>query len=291
MDVAYLGLGIMGSGMAANLLKAGHRVTVWNRTPARARILGEAGAQVAASPAEAARAAEVVGLCVTDGRAVAEVLEGPQGLLAALRPGQLVVDHSTISPEDTRAFARRVAERGAEWCDAPVTGGDRGAREGTLTIMVGGSEEAFRRLGPYLHAIGRTVVHVGPVGQGQVVKLVNNFMGAVAMAGAAEGLWLGLQAGVPLDKLLAVCSAGSANSASLQILADRLARGDFQPGFSLRNRQKDLDLALDLARRLALALPVGAVVAECFRERLRAGEGELDQTVLARRYPGLAPGS
>lgn len=288
MRVAYVGLGIMGRGMVANLLRAGHEVTVFNRTPERAEPLRALGARVAASAAAAAVGAEVVGICVTDGRAVADVLRRGDGLLAALRPGQIVVDHSTISPAETVAFADEVASRGAVWCDAPVTGGDRGARDGTLTIMVGGEAEVFARLDPYLRAMGRTIVHVGPVGRGQVVKLVNNYIGGVALVAAAEGLFLGLAAGVPLDRLLAVCTAGSANSVSLQLLADRLARGDFDPGFSLANRLKDMDLALEAARRQGLAVPLGAVAAELFRERAAAGESPLDQTVVARRYPGLA---
>lgn len=287
MKIGYLGLGIMGRGMAANLIKAGHCVTVWNRSPERTALLQQSGATVAASPAEAATGADIIGLCVTDGAAVAAVLDGERGLLAGLAQGQLVVDHGTISPAETMNFAHQVAARGAQWCDAPVTGGDQGAREGTLTIMVGGPTAAFARLQPYLQAIGRTIVHVGDVGQGQVVKLVNNFIGGVALAGAAEGLLLGRSAGVPLDKLMAVCSAGSANSASLQILAARLASGDFQPGFSLSNRLKDMDLAMASARRQGIALPTGALVAELFRERAVAGEGAYDQSVLARRYPGL----
>ncbi len=287
MRVAYVGLGIMGRGMVGNLIRAGHDVTVFNRTAERAAPFRAMGARVAASPAAAAAGAEVIGLCVTDGAAVAAVLQGEGGLLGALRPGQFVVDHSTISPADTVAFARQVADNGAAWCDAPVTGGDRGAREGTLTIMVGGEADAFARLEPYLQAMGRTIVHVGAVGQGQVVKLVNNFIGGVAMVGAAEGLLIGLSAGVPLDRIMAVCTAGSANSASLQLLADRLARADVLPGFSLSNRLKDMDLAMDAARRQGLALPLGALTAELFRERAGAGEGDLDQSVVARRYPGL----
>lgn len=285
--VGFIGLGIMGRGMAANLLRAGHELTVYNRTVERTAPLRDLGARVAGSPRAVAEAAEVIGLCVTDGAAVASVVAGPEGLLPALRSGQLVVDHSTISPAQTRALAAQVAERGAELLDAPVTGGDKGAAAGTLTVMVGGSADGFARLQPYLQAIGKVIVHVGGSGQGQVVKLVNNFIGGVALAGAAEGLLLGLRAGVPLAALMEVCTAGSANSASLQILADRLQRGDFQPGFSLSNRLKDMDLALEAARTLALALPVGAGVAELFRERAAAGEGDLDQTVLARRYPGL----
>ncbi len=284
LRVAFVGLGLMGRGMAANLIRAGHQLTVYNRTPERANALAALGARVASTAAEAARGAEVVGMCVTDDQAVEEVALGSEGVLSGSAPGQLIVDHSTISPEHTRRLAARAVEAGAEWVDAPVTGGDRGAAEGTLTIMVGGSEAALEHLGPYLTAIGRKVVHVGPSGQGQLVKLINNLIGAIALAGAAEGLWLGRLGGVSLGTMIEVLGAGSANSVSLQLLADRLARDDFQPGFSLSNRLKDLDLALQSARALRAALPVASEVAELFRERLARGEGQEDQTVLVRRY-------
>lgn len=290
MRIGYVGLGIMGRGMAANLLKAGHELIVYNRTAERMRPLLERGATAAASPAEVAAAAEITGVCVTDDDAVEAVLAGAGGLLEGLRPGAIVVDHSTISPGQTGRAARAAAERGAEWLDAPVTGGDRGAAAGTLTIMVGGSAEGFERLQPYLRAVGRTLVHVGGSGKGQLVKLVNNFIGGIALAAAAEGLTMGLRGGVPLETMMRVLSAGSADSVSLRLLAERLQSGDDQPGFSLANRLKDMDLALAAARSLGACLPVGAVSAEMFRERLAAGERDLDQTVVARRYGGGAAG-
>ena len=292
MRLGFAGLGIMGQRMAANLLRGGHSVTVYNRTADRpgVRSLVEAGARVAATPAEVATGAEIVGLCVTDGAAVAELLHGPHGILGALRPGQLVADHSTIAPAQARALAKATAETGGEFLDAPVTGGDRGAAEGTLTIMVGGSAAGFTSLQPYLRCVGKTIVHVGASGQGQLVKLVNNFIGGIALAGAAEGLWLGLRGGVSLERMMEVLSAGSAQSVSLQLLAERLRTDNSRPGFSLRNRLKDMDLALASARELAAALPLGGAAAELFRERLACGEGDLDQTVLVRRYLAQAEG-
>lgn len=286
MRVGYIGLGIMGSAMAANLLRAGHELLVYNRSAQRVRPLLDLGAAAAGSPAEVAARSEITGICVTDDAAVEAVLAGPGGVLEAVRPGTLLVDHSTISPEQTERAAKAVSAAGAEWVDAPVTGGDRGAAAGTLTIMVGGSEEAFARLQPYLAAIGRTLVHVGGSGKGQLVKLVNNLIGGVALAAAAEGLAIGLRGGVPLQTMMQVLSAGSADSVSLRLLAERLQSGDDRPGFSLANRLKDMDLALAAARALGACLPVAAVSAEMFRERLAAGERDLDQTVLARRYVG-----
>lgn len=293
MRLGFAGLGIMGQRMAANLLRGGHSVTVYNRTADRPEVqaLVGAGARVAATPAEVAADAEIVGICVTDGVAVADLLHGPHGILGALRPGQLVADHSTIAPAQARALATATAAAGGEFLDAPVTGGDRGAASGTLTIMVGGSEAGFTHLLPYLRCMGRTIVHVGPSGQGQLVKLVNNFIGGIALAGAAEGLWLGLRGGVSLERMMEVLSAGSAQSVSLQLLADRMRSGDSDPGFSLRNRLKDMDLAMASARELAAALPLGGAVAELFRERLACGEGDLDQSVLVRRYLAQAKGA
>jgi len=284
MRIGYVGLGIMGRGMVGNLLKAGHAVVVYNRTAERMQPLVERGATAASSPAQVVAEADITGVCVTDDAAVEAVFGGSDGLLAGLRAGGVVVDHSTISPQQTLRAARAASERGAEWLDAPVTGGDKGAAAGTLTIMVGGSAEGFARIHPYLQAIGKTLVHVGGSGQGQLVKLVNNFIGGIALVGAAEGLLIGLRGGVPLQTMMQVLSAGSADSVSLRLLAERLQSGEQRPGFSLANRLKDMDLALAAARALGACLPVGAVTAELFRERAAAGERDLDQTVVMRRY-------
>ena len=285
MRVGFVGLGIMGRGMAANLLRAGHEVMVYNRTPARMAALADQGALVARTPAEVAAFAEITGLCVTDDDAVEEILRGAGGLLEGLGPDRLIADHSTISPRQTRAAAQAVAALGGEWLDAPVTGGDQGAALGTLTIMVGGSERGYARLFPYLQAIGRTLVHVGGSGSGQLTKLVNNFIGGITLVAAAEGLHLAAGAGIAPADLAAVLAGGPADSVSLRILAERLQSGNDRPGFSLANRLKDMDLALASARAIGMPAPLGAFAAECFRERLAVGEKDLDQSVVARRYP------
>lgn len=290
MRVGFVGLGIMGRGMAGNLLQAGFALTVYNRSAERAAPLVERGAALGASPAAVARSAEVIGVCVTDDAAVEAVLSGDEGLLAGLSPGKIVLDHSTISPQQTRSAAARAAARGAEWLDAPVSGGEQGAAAGTLTIMVGGSAAGFSQASPYLQRIGRTLVHVGGSGQGQLVKLVNNFIGGVSLVGAAEGLRLGLAGGVPLETMMEVLTAGSADSVSLRLLADRLRSGDDRPGFSLANRLKDMDLALEAARALGVCPALGALAAELFRERAVRGERDLDQTAIQRRY-APAPGT
>lgn len=290
MRVGFVGLGIMGRGMAGNLLQAGFALTVYNRSAERASALVERGAALGASPAAVARSSEIIGVCVTDDAAVEAVLSGDEGLLAGLAPGKIVLDHSTISPQQTRSAAARAAACGAEWLDAPVTGGEQGAAAGTLTIMVGGSAAGFSQASPYLQRVGRTLVHVGGSGQGQLVKLVNNFIGGVALVGAAEGLRLGLAGGVPLETMMEVLTAGSADSVSLRLLADRLRSGDDRPGFSLANRLKDMDLALEAARALGVCPALGALAAELFRERAVRGERDLDQTAIQRRY-APAPGT
>ncbi len=284
MRVGFVGLGIMGRGMAANLLRAGHEVMVYNRTAGRAEALAAQGARVARTPAEVAAFAEITGVCVTDDAAVEDVLRGAGGLLEGLRRDHLIVDHSTISPRQTRAAAEAVAALGGEWLDAPVTGGDRGAAEGTLTIMVGGSAPGYARLLPYLQGIGRTLVHVGGSGSGQLTKLVNNFIGGIALVAASEGLHLAAGAGIAPADLAAALAGGPADSVSLRLLAERLRTGNDRPGFSLGNRLKDMDLALAAARAAAMPAPLGAFAAECFRERLAAGEKDLDQSVVARRH-------
>jgi len=280
MRIGFVGLGIMGSAMAANVLRAGFPLAVYNRTPSRARPLAEAGARLCDHLADLARASDLIALCVTDGQAVRQVVADLQ---PHLRPGQRIVDHSTISPTETRQLAAALAAVGVELLDAPVTGGQQGAREGTLTVMVGGSPEGFAAITPYLRAIGRTLVHVGPSGQGQLLKLVNNWIGGAALVAAAEGLALALAAGIPLQTISTVLQAGSADSVSLRLLLQRLAEHHWEPGFSLRNRIKDMELAKQAAADLGLRLPVGQAALEQF-SGLSPEAGDQDQTVVFRRY-------
>lgn len=275
--------------MADNILRAGFELVVTNRTPDRARELVQKGARFVPTPAEVMHQADLVGICVTDGAALRAVLTGPSGALSAMRRGQWMVDHSTIAPDEAQHWGHRARDQGVEFLDAPVTGGDQGARAGTLTIMVGGSANGFRAIGPYLQAIGRTIVHVGPSGQGQLVKLVNNLIGGAAMVAASEGLALGLRAGVPLPVLMQVLSAGSADSVSLRLLAERLTNDSWQPGFSLRNRCKDMALARDAAEAMHLPLPVGEAATTVFLNRLAQGDGEMDQTVVIAPYLAHQP--
>lgn len=271
--VGFVGLGIMGAPMAANLLKAGFEVTVWNRTPARAEPLVAAGARNADSPAAVAAASEVTVSCVTNSPDVEQVALGPQGVVEGAAPGHVYIDCSTISPEVSRTVAARLAEREVAMLDAPVSGGDVGAKAGTLAIMVGGDAAVFERCLPVLQAMGKTTVHVGPAGSGQVVKLCNQIAGGLHLMAMAEAIALARGAGVDPAKMLEVVSAGAAGSWMLSNLAPRAIRGDFAPGFMVDLMQKDLGLVLDEAEARNLPLPGTALVQQVLRILQAQGRG------------------
>lgn len=263
--VAFIGLGIMGRAMAANLMKAGFSLTVWNRTAARMRPLVEQGAREAASAREAAADADVVVTMVTDSPDVEQVLLDENGVVHGARPGTIVIDMSTISPERTRRIAARLADYQIDMLDAPVTGGDVGARNGTLSIMVGGDEEVFERCRPLFEAMGRHIVHVGPNGTGQTVKLCNQVIVALHLLAMGEGLAFAAKAGVDVNKMLSVVQKGAAGSWALDNLAPRVLQGDFAPGFMVKLQQKDLRLALESAAEMNLPLVGTGLVQQLLR--------------------------
>lgn len=269
----YVGLGIMGAGMARNLLRAGLRVVVWNRTASRAEALEPAGAEVAGSPAEVARRSDIVMICVSDTPDVREVIEGPDGLLEGLDEGMLVVDHSTISPAVTRDLADAVAGRGAAWLDAPVSGGSEGAERGTLSIMVGGEAGDLDRARPLLEAYGSTITHVGPVGSGQMVKLVNQVLVVVTQLAVSEGLLLAEAGGLDLDATLGAVTGGAAGSWMLANRGPQMVRRDWRPGFTIDLQEKDLRLVLEAADELGVPLPGTALVFQLYRALQSRGLG------------------
>lgn len=271
--VGFVGLGIMGAPMAANLLKSGFSVTVWNRTSSRMELLLELGAQAADSPAGVAAASEVTVSCVTNSPDVEQVTLGPGGIVEGARPGSAYIDCSTISPETARRIAHALSERGVAMLDAPVSGGDVGAKAGTLAIMVGGEPDAFARCLPVLEAMGQTIVHVGPSGAGQVVKLCNQVAGGLHLLAMAEAIALARGAGVDPEKMLEVVSAGAAGSWMLSNLAPRAVRGDFAPGFMVDLMQKDLRLVLDAAAQSYTPLPGTALVSQLFQSVQAHGRG------------------
>lgn len=271
--VGFVGLGIMGAPMAANLLRAGFIVTVWNRSPSRTQPLIEAGAVGADSPADVAAASEVTISCVTNSGDVEEVALGPGGIIEGAAPGSVYIDCSTISPETARKVAAALDAKGVAMLDAPVSGGDVGAQAGTLAIMAGGDAATFERCLPVLQAMGKTIVHVGPNGAGQVVKLCNQVAGGLNLLAAAEAVGLARRAGVDPEKMLEVVSAGAAGSWMLSNLAPRAVRGDYAPGFMVDLMQKDLRLVLDAAHETHTPLPGTALVSQLFQSIQADGRG------------------
>ena len=272
MRVAFLGLGIMGRPMAANLVKSGHEVTVWNRTPGKT----VEGAQSASSPAEAARGAEVVWLCVSDTKAVENVLFGPQGVQESLAQGMTVVDSSTISPSATRNFAERVRTRGAEYLDAPVTGSKAGAESGTLIFIVGGEEAAIEHLKPLFAAMGKQFFRMGETSKGQAAKLVMNLQIALIYEGFSEALTLATKLGVPAETLLPLVQASMVRSGVVDYKAPFVMKRDFSPNFPLRLMHKDLRLALEAAKEARVKLPGLETVEEIYEMATEDGHENLD---------------
>jgi len=291
MRVGVIGLGIMGAPMAWNLLRAGHAVTVHNRTPARMGPLVDAGASPAASPRDVATAVDAVVTCVSDTPDVEAVVAGPGGILEGARPGLLVVDMSTIAPAAARRLAAVAAERGVDFLDAPVSGGERGAIDGTLSIMVGGTRGAFDRAAPILAALGRRATYMGTSGQGQMTKLVNQVVGAATLAAVAEGVVLGARAGLDPDALIEAVGGGAATSWMLTNLGPRMQRGDFAPGFMVKLQQKDLRLVLAAADEVGAPLPLTTVVHRLLSDVEAGGGGELGTQAIVSALEAFARSS
>lgn len=284
MRIAFVGTGVMGRSMAGHLLAAGHEVRVHTRTRAKAEPLLAAGALWADSPAAAAAGADAALSMVGYPADVAAVWRGPRGFLAVARPGQLLVDLTTSDPALARALAEEARAAGAEALDAPVSGGDRGAREATLSIMVGGSPAGFGQARPLLGLLGKTVVRQGGPGAGQLCKLANQVAIASGMVAVCEALALARAAGLDPATVLESISGGAAGSWGLSNLAPRVLRGDYAPGFYVRHFVKDLGLALAAARDLHLELPGLALAARLYDEVVAAGDADLGTQALARLY-------
>lgn len=278
--IGFIGLGIMGRAMCRNLIKAGFDVTIYNRTRSRTEEAAAMGARVADSPADCARDAELVITIVTDTPDVREVLFGAGGVVETIRPGSIVADMSTISPKATREMAAQMSQRGVYMLDAPVSGGEKGAVEGTLSIMVGGDEGAFRTALPAFQAMGKKIVHVGPSGMGQTVKLCNQIAGALNLLAMSEALVFGARMGVDLEKMIEAVGAGAASSWAIVNLAPKVLQRDFAPGFMVKLQQKDLRLALEAAGEEHLPLPGTALVSQLFRAVEADGNGELGTQAL-----------
>lgn len=274
MNLGFVGMGIMGSAMAQNLLRAGYPVTVWNRTRARCADAEQAGATVAASLPDLARACDIIFLCVSDTPDVEAVLFGDGGLVEGLGPGKAVVDMSTISPEATIEFAKRINALGCDYLDAPVSGGQPGAINATLTIMVGGEQAVFERLKPYFEAMGKNIVYCGPPGNGQRVKAVNQVICALNILATSEGMLFARRMGLDLETVHQVVSSGAAASWMLSNLAPKMIADDFAPGFMIRLQAKDLRLASASMAALGGGFPGTELTTRLFNEAVEQGLGE-----------------
>ena len=285
MRVAFLGLGIMGRPMAANLAKAGHEVTVWNRTPKLVE-----GVRVASTPAEAARGAEVVWMCVSDTKAVESVLFGANGVESSLAEGMVIVDSSTISPSATHQFAERVKSRGVDYVDAPVTGSKIAAEAGSLIFMVGADEAVLARLQPLFHAMGKQVFHMGDTGKGQATKLAMNLQIALIYEGFAEALTLATKLGVDIDRLLPLVQASMVRSGVVDYKAPFVMKRDFSANFPLRLMLKDIHLTLDAAKESRVRLPGLEAVSEIYEMATEDGHQDLDYAAtltLLEKWAGI----
>lgn len=263
--VGFIGLGIMGRGMAANLLAKGFDVEVWNRTASRADGLVEAGATRAESPAAVALGCPIVITCVSDTPDVEAVILGPGGVIEGVSPGSLVVDCSTISPQATLEIAKALEAKGASMLDAPISGGSEGAEKGTLSIMVGGRAEDFERARPCLEAMGTTITHVGTQGAGQTVKLVNQILVVGNCVAMCEALLFAQAGGVDLQKTFDAISQGAAGSWMFTNRAPQIIRRDWSPGFMVSLQQKDLRLVLAAADEMGVPIPVTAQIFNLYR--------------------------
>jgi len=265
--LGYLGLGMMGSPMARRLLDAGYRVTVWNRSEGKATPLVEAGATLAADPSAAANTSSILFMCLTDAAAVENVVFGPRGLATTAGTGKLVVDFSSIHPDAARSIAKRLeAANGMGWIDAPVSGGTKGAQEGTLAVMAGGDAAAIERARPYVMAMARRLTHMGPTGAGQTAKLCNQIIVGCAMAVLAEATRLATNAGIDAGRLPEALTGGFADSIPLQLFVPRMVQGIHSPPLGhISTMLKDLDAVVDVAQQTSTPVPMAALASQLFR--------------------------
>lgn len=282
--IACIGLGTMGAPMAAHLQRAGHTVTVYNRTAAKAAAWVQAhGGQSAPTPREAAQGADIVVTCVGNDDDLREVCTGPQGAFHSLAPGAVIVDHTTTSAEVARELAQAARERGVSFIDAPVSGGNLGALNGVLTVMCGGDAEAYARIQPVIAAYARAVTHLGDSGAGQLAKMVNQIAVAGLLQGLAEALAFGQKAGLDMSQVLSVISQGAASSWQMVNRGPTMIAEQFDFGFAVDWMRKDLGLVLDEGRRLGARLPATALVDQFYADVQAMGGGRLDTSSLIQR--------
>ena len=286
--VGFIGLGIMGMPMARNLMDSGYELTVHNRSPEKAEELGKEGAAVAATPRDVAENSDVVITMLPDSPQVREVVAGEDGVLEGISEGALLIDMSTISPVVTEELAEALQEKGASMLDAPVSGGDVGAIEGTLSIMVGGHEADFQRAKPLFEAMGKTITHVGPTGAGQVTKAANQVVVALTIEAVSEALVLGSAGGVSAEKILEVLGGGLASNKVMEVKREKFLSHTFEPGGKVEFHHKDLGIALAAGREYGVVLPATAVVDQLFEALMTRGRGGWDHSALLSLIEDLA---
>jgi 3-hydroxyisobutyrate dehydrogenase len=282
MKIAFIGLGTMGIGMSLNILKAGHEVTVHNRTRRKEEEVAKEGANRAPSPREAAEGAEIIVTMVSDTPDVEEVVLGENGVIHGAPQGAIIIDMSTISPAATRQMAEELGKKGIKMLDAPVSGGPEGAQNGTLAIMVGGDAADFKRALPILDAMGKTVTHVGPIGAGQITKAINQIIISGTYLTVAEGLTLGMKAGLDMQKVIQAISGGAASSWVLHNRGINVVNNTYPLGFRVKLHHKDLGIALDTARELDVTLLATALVAQIENGLIARGYGDDDVSAIGR---------
>ena len=286
--IGFIGLGVMGEPMARNLIDAGHSLLVHSRSPEPVEALAEAGAETASSPREVAEGADVVITMLPDSPAVEAVVLGEDGVLAGASEGDLLIDMSTIHPTVSVAVAEAAGDRGVAALDAPVSGGDVGAQQGTLSIMVGGDADAVERARPLFEVLGKTIVHVGDAGAGQVVKACNQVVVAITIAAVSEALVLGSKAGVDPEQILDVLGGGLAANKVMEMRRTNFLEHDFTPGFRIDLHHKDLDIALGSGDEYGVPLPVTALVQQYMRALRAKGHGGDDHSGLIQVVEEMA---
>ena len=282
MKIAFIGLGTMGVGMSLNILKAGHEVSVHNRTREKEEAVAKKGAQRAESPRAAADGAEIIVTMVSDTPDVEEVVLGAEGVIHGAPQGAIVIDMSTISPAATHKMAEELSKKGIKMLDAPVSGGPEGANNGTLAIMVGGDAADFDKALPILEIMGKTVTHVGPIGAGQITKAINQIIISGTYLAVAEGLTLGMKAGLDMEKVIAAISGGAASSWVLHNRGINVVNNTYPLGFRVKLHHKDLGIALETARKLAVTLPATALVEQIENGLIASGYGDDDVSAIGR---------
>ncbi len=290
MKIAFIGMGTMGAAMALNLIKAGHEVTVHNRSREREEPVAKAGARRAGTPKEAATGAEIIIICVSDTPDVEAVVLGENGVIHGAAAGAVVVDMSTISPSATRRIGSELGQKGIRMLDAPVSGGSEGAQKGTLSIMVGGMAEDVAKAMPVLSAMGKSITHVGPSGAGQFTKAINQVILAGVYLAVAEGMTLGLKAGLDMEKVVQALAGGAAGSWVLNFRSANMIKNEYPLGFRVRLHRKDVAIAMQAAAELGVFLPATALVEQIENGLISQGFGDEDVSAMARlirKHSGL----